>query len=244
MDKIFSAIKCVNCRNLLNTPVCLPCGHSICQIHVNQNKSIYCNKCGLEHQIPEKGGFPVVEALASIIESKIASLDFGNNHKDAKESCTKLADLINRIDAILNDPCHFTFEEINDLKNEVHIKGELLKVKIDEEMNALLDKLEEYKQTCKNYLKTDQFSADSNKLDQDSKSAKFELNKCLSILDEVKVNEEEWKRIKLENEERLNDLDAKLQQFKFELLLNRLEAVKFEVDHFKNIDIDSVLNIK
>ena len=72
MHKINYAIKFVNCCHVLNSPVLLSCGHSICKHHAHQTTSdnmIKCGKCRRDHLIPSDG-FPNNESLAAIIDSQ------------------------------------------------------------------------------------------------------------------------------------------------------------------------------
>lgn len=54
MEKISKALKCVECKEILEIPaVLLPCYHSICQKHVSAKKNsgdkLKCDKCEFEH---------------------------------------------------------------------------------------------------------------------------------------------------------------------------------------------------
>lgn len=154
MDKILSSIKCVNCQNVLSSPVLLPCGHSICHEHPNDafctlTGSIMCHQCSTEHGIPENG-FPPSIALATIIESKIASFDFGKVHADALESCENLELLLNNIEQTLNDPFNFSYEAIHFLKNVVQLRGEEERLEIEEKTSHLFAKLVDYELECMN----------------------------------------------------------------------------------------------
>ena len=55
MDKVKKAIKCVNCLEVLKSPVLLPCSHSICDKHVTDSdkETIKCGLCKVDHLIPE-----------------------------------------------------------------------------------------------------------------------------------------------------------------------------------------------
>ena len=88
MNRIRNAIKCAICREILKSPVILPCSDSICKKHVSKqtNDVIRCEKCGVKHEIPTNG-FHANSALQEIIEAEIANLDLGSVHKKAKKSC-------------------------------------------------------------------------------------------------------------------------------------------------------------
>ena len=142
MNKILNAIKCAICNQIIESPVILSCNDPICKKHVSNqsNHLIRCEKCGDKHRIPSNG-FQPLPFLEEIIKSEIGQLDFGSVHKEAKKSCESVKDSLNELEALLNDPYFFTYERISELKNSVQLKGEELKLKIDQEMKKLLDRL-------------------------------------------------------------------------------------------------------
>ena len=118
MDRILNIIKCVNCESTLSSPVLLPCGHSVCKKHASNESSIRCGKCGQDHSVPPNC-FHENEAIAVLIETDIV---FGETYHKAKQDCTHLGNLHDKIENLLKDPNFFIYEKINDLKNEVQIK--------------------------------------------------------------------------------------------------------------------------
>lgn len=80
---------------------------------------------------------------------KIASFDFGQQHKQTSNSCEKLKKQIDNNDVILNDLDYFIHEEISEMKNRVMLKSEQLKLRIDESTQELINGLEEYEKLCK-----------------------------------------------------------------------------------------------
>jgi hypothetical protein len=75
----------------------------------------------------------------------------------AKKSCEDFEDLLAQIELILRDPYNFTYELINNLKNEVQLKGEKAIFKINENMNRTISKLDEYNIECKNSFKESEY---------------------------------------------------------------------------------------
>ena len=183
MDRIQTVIKCVCCKEILESPLLLPCSCNICKKHVlNQNNGIIiCEQCGIEHQIPTNG-FHANKALQVIIGTEIANLDFGNVHKEAKNSCESFENALNEIEVLLKDPYFYTHERITELKDSVQLKGEELKLIIDEEMNKIIDRLEDYQRQSKEYLLTNEFKEESKKLDNQLKIAQSNLDSWLESL--------------------------------------------------------------
>ena len=185
MDRILNTLKCPNCNEVLESPVILPCNHTICEKHVSNqtNECIKCEKCGAEHRIPVNGFQPNL-ALQEQIDIGIAHLDFGSVHNKAKKSCESFGEFLNKIEAILKDPFVIAHERINELKNSVQLKGEELKLKIDQEMKKLIDRLDEYERQSKEYSSSNEIKLESEKLKTELKSAHSNLDTWLRSLEE------------------------------------------------------------
>ena len=171
MDIILNAIKCAICHEILESPLFLPCADTICKNVPNQaNDVIRCEKCGVEHPIPTNG-FPPIPSLEAIIKSEIGHLDFGKLHNEAKKSCDSIENTLKEVELLLKDPYVFSHEKISELKNSVQLKGEELKLRIDQEMKKHIDKLDEYETQSKDYLSSNEFRVESQKLENELKLA-------------------------------------------------------------------------
>ena len=153
MESILNAIKCAICHEILESPVFLPCSCNICKKHVSDHSMdlIRCEICGVEHRIPTNGFHPN-KSLQMIIKTEIANLDFGSVHKEAKKSCELIENALKEFELLIKDPFFYTYERISELKNTIQLKGEELKLIIDQEMKRLIDRLEEYERQSKEYL--------------------------------------------------------------------------------------------
>ena len=240
MEKIMKAINCPECKQILETPVFLPCQHSICQRHVTEKKSgdiLKCAKCGIEHEIP-KSGFPVMEALCEIIEAQIGSIDFGYVHKEASESCDRLARFIQDMDYLLKDPTAYTYDEISNLKNRVHRKSEQLKLKIDEETEKLLNKLNEYKNLCDNSLTTESYLNEKIKYELSKNDFLTRLSSWKSQLADMKVDENKWRQITQSSNEKIRELEDSIKSYKENLLLKEFNNYNSHVDFFEQVNTE------
>jgi hypothetical protein len=221
MNMLSNAIKCVNCKNVLDSPVLLPCSHSICKKHVtdgNKGAAIFCNKCGLEHSIPQNG-FPIQEALAEIIQSQIGNINFGKDHQEANDACTKFDECLNKFEQLLKDPLNFTHEVILSLKDVVQLRGEEAKLKIDLKMNYFFDKLEEYEKDCEKALKMSEYVVKSETINLEIEAFRKELEKWQEHLDKFNFYKQEWDKIKSESENAVKQLKSQQGQFEIDLLL-------------------------
>ena len=73
-------------------------------------------------------------------------------------------------------------DRISELKNSVQLKGEEIKFIIDQEIKKIFDKLEMYERQSKEYLSSNEFKVESEKLENQVKSAQTNLNSWLVCL--------------------------------------------------------------
>lgn len=69
-------LNCTICLNKLKTPVLLPCGHSICKHHQENERQVTCKQCNENHEVPPKG-FTQNKSLEYLIERDIETMAKG-----------------------------------------------------------------------------------------------------------------------------------------------------------------------
>jgi hypothetical protein len=266
---ILDAIKCVNCQKLVETPVILPCTHSICEKHSNikpndnnddedenlKNQTIFCNACGVEHSIPLKG-FTHNAALAQIVNARIDKIDLGEEHTSAKRMCEKLDDLITKCQQIVRDPTNFTYEAIYFLKNEALIKGETMKLlltttrsiaDVDAKIDRIMVLLDEFKEECKKSVHTRAFEVMWEDFGAEVEKARGDLGKWMAILNTVKLDSvREWTRIQRESKKMVGVLEYRFGVFKYKLLLEkRFAQIRGQVElEFGKVELDSAFELE
>ena len=184
MDRIQNIIKCAICQEILESPVILPCNDTVCKKHVtNQIKDDHfkCDRCGIEHRVPANG-FQSLPFLEELIKVGIARINFGSVHTEAKKSCESFEELLKEIEILLKDPFAHPHERISELKNSVQLKGEELKLIIDQEMKKLIDRLDEYERQSKEYSSSNEIKAESEKLKNELKAAQSNLDSWLDCI--------------------------------------------------------------
>lgn len=252
MDKVKKAIKCISCLEILESPVLLPCSHSICFKHVRDvsNESIKCEICEVDHRIPSKIGFPKNQALEEIIEANIDSLYFGKSHIEALENCNQLESVLKSVDRLESDPYEYSREEFHELRNRVYLKSEQLKMNVDQKKDELLNFLTEFEVKCGNILpciKKQNRRKKFNKLSRKSfnnfnrvrEQAKSDLKSWLNDLDGVKIDEAKWEEILRKCKITISDLKFAMKSSKNGLLMEEDQFYKSKVELFENINIDS-----
>jgi hypothetical protein len=240
MHKISSAINCVNCREVLVSPVFLPCGCSICEKHtINVDRPIHCCSCKIDHLLPTNGKFPPNKALSSILVTQIGTKNFGQKLADAKKSCSQLEELLASIEDILTDPYNFTYDVIRGLMDVVQSKGDDIKLEIDNQIDRILSKLEEYHEKCKINLNSNDYLARSNEIRVQKEDARKLLAEWENILKDTKVDQKEWVRIENESKNAIEWFECSLELFKGDLLFKKLHIFRHEImEYFENFKIE------
>lgn len=181
MSKILNAIKCSNCQHILNSPLILPCNHSICKKHLSESdESICCGKCEKEHPIP-KNGFQPNEALAEVVESEISRLRCLEEADEANERIECEA-MLREIENSLKNPASFIQDQINELRNEVKSKGAEHKLKLDQGMKIILAKLDKYEDQCKSEFSIHKYSTEAQYLKDELKLVQEEISSWVRAL--------------------------------------------------------------
>ena len=237
MEKVKKAIKCAECNEILESPVLLPCSHSICNKHIKDcsKVSIKCGICGVDHQIPPKTGFPKNQALEEIIGAKIGSLDFGKNYSQAKEQCDQLESLLESIDRLESDPTSYARKEIQELRNRVNSKSEQLKLAIEKKTQELLDLLKEAEKNCTG-IKKEKGKSNSN-IDALRKKAQSDLESWRNELNEMKFDLSRWSEITMKIKNTMRELERAMKCYKTDLLgEDRVYISKVQL--FENISFE------
>jgi hypothetical protein len=180
---------------------------------------------------------------------------------DAKYSFARLDELLENIELTLADPYNFTYEAIRCLINAVQLRGEEMKIEIDNRMNRVIGDLEEYNQKCKTNLSTNEYVVMSEKIRVEKDEGRQMLDKWTSMTTLLasnecqqcgnnfhitnEENESEWTRVKNESDKVVKQLEIALDRFKGDLLLKQLGKFRDEIrEYFGNIEIDSKFNLE
>lgn len=155
-------------------------------------------------------------------------------YKKAKQDCESLESLINKVNTMLEDPINLTYEEIDSIRNSVFLRREELKLKIDQETDKLIIKIDNYMTQMNSLSKNDRFKV----LDNQNKQAKSNLTKNKNMLNQTKMDDKYWKKISEEIESEHRKLLQNMESFRKSSILNGLNDLKHKSDFFRNLDID------
>jgi hypothetical protein len=238
MDIFQKSLKCISCKDFLASPVLLlPCGNSICHYHVTRHNSAEynCEVCAVIHTAQD-GRFPRVLALESMLEVKIQKAKFCPQYESAIVSCTNFEKTLDEFKLLQSDPAFFINQRIGELKMETDICREEFKMRIDEKANELINQLDEYEQECKKsqhlYRKLDEMKQHVKRVQTQLDSWKLKLN-CFDS------EEGDWQEIKTVSERETSMLEDKIETYKSDFLLRKLQKYESKLARFATIQLHS-----
>ena len=110
IDAFNDTFKCNLCNKVLQSPIILPCGETICEkdlkiLYINA-KVFQCFLCDEEHQQPKKG-FPSNRNLQTQLDLQVNKIDLSKNHPkydECKKIFREIEENTKETDLILRDP--------------------------------------------------------------------------------------------------------------------------------------------
>lgn len=209
-------LKCAVCGFCLESPMLLPCGESICKVHIKSDtKEIFCNTCQKNHLI--SGGLYPNKAIEKFLERKIQQLNFGETHNKATKNCQEIEELLNKANFTNFDAKYQLDQASSDFRKRILEKSDELKAKIDEEANKLLQEVHLYKKECETDLdKKDNFngSSESSNLKALVDDVRKNLKEWQGDLSMLVINQERWAEIEKCSEKVLDTLKSDIEKAK------------------------------
>jgi hypothetical protein len=232
MEAISNSIKCTQCKQVLNSPVILPCGHAICQGHVESNtRENLCKICNIVHAVP-KNGFTKIKALEDQLKANIDKVKFSSKYEGALSSCRDFEKRFLDFTSFNENPNVYVQKTIGELKIQTQSTREDLKRQVDQIANEIIRELDEYEHECLSHLNLNpKVKETSDYLHRMSEQLDF-WKKSLA---KFNSNTNEWNLIKKANERETVTLGVKLNDLKEHLLLQKLDTYKLRSSEFKKI---------
>ena len=124
-SNVSNFMKCKVCSKLLMSPVTLPCGSTICGIHVKTlilNKNNFqCQVCFMEHHHPDDG-FSVNKIIQSLIEAKFDQINLNIGPRgEAQKECRRLKLELDELEKLIETPISIS-DKFDKLINKIDIK--------------------------------------------------------------------------------------------------------------------------
>ena len=204
-----------NCGKFFEQPINLPCGETICSIHMtdSNNKHILeCKLCNQHHIIP-KDGFAINRSVLKIINLNIHLKD---KHKLVKKELEKLESFIIENDnSSLTDADNYLYEYFSNVRNQIDLHRETIIKEISDISDRIIDKLKKYEKECKNNK-----GQVMNKFDFDD----LKSNLILKWKEELRlpnIQTDKLNNILVEMKSKKFEIESHIVQYKKNLLMNK-----------------------
>lgn len=216
MKTIFEAVKCNDCKFILDSPVNLPCGKSICSKHSIGKKFYYCRPCGYDHIVPITG-YPSNNAIDVLINLTLPE------YKRVEKACQSFNSVINELANIKDEPKNQIEKVIDGLKAQIRLSRNALIDEIKSKSEKILFDLDFYRVKCVNSL-----NGNLSLIKNVEARVENKKNKRESLFDEFRNlnSEPNWKSILERCEKETAQLVDEIEKVKNDLLLNRLDDYK------------------
>jgi hypothetical protein len=241
MEEIIRSLKCTQCKNMLSSPLILPCGHAICSEHVTagETSECHCTVCDIIHVVPE-GGFARILALETILNANIQKAKFCAQYERAVGSLKEVEKKLDNFKLVHTNPDYFVSQTIGELKIETDLLREQFKLKIDERADEILKDLREYEQECHDQQRNPQDLPNRNKeTDRFLQGVNEQIEKWKKTLDNFDSSEVMWKVTEKESQNELFNLEAWLGELKDACLLQKLHEYESKLVEFSRFQLKS-----
>jgi hypothetical protein len=199
VEKFKKFFDCDLCHQVLVDPISFPCGNNVCKDHldkllknVSKEKCFFqCEICKEEHFIP-KSGFKVDKRLQVGLEIQLSTLKLTPIFEECKTEIKKAHEKVAEIEALEKNSEGYLYEYFEDIKRQVDIRREDLKIKIDKYSDEVIQSIEG---THKNYIK---IFKQINKISTDIEQSKKELDDYVKRFDTFDIDDKKFEVIKQE----------------------------------------------
>jgi len=150
------------------------------------------------------------------LETAFKDLNLGKHFSAAKESLKNFKEKIEELKSFNKDGVYI-HEYFSQLRNEIDIEREVVKLKIDEHYLKLIDEVNDIKEKCMSK------SADSNKFIEDEvKTYEEKLESFRVEFDKLEIDFDKWESVREKSNYQSKELNEKILKFKDDLLMNHI----------------------
>ena len=197
IDQVKNLFDCEQCNQLLVEPVTLPCGYSVCKRHLDEllentpkdmNK-FDCQLCEEKHYIPENGFF-VNKRIQNGLNIKLNSLKLNSVYDKFKREITDAKNNIQKLENLQKYPENYIFEYFEELKRQVDLRREELKLKLDNCSDEIIQSIEITKEDC---IK---LSKETKRYSTEIQQSNEKLTKLIDRFDTFDIDEKKFEEIR------------------------------------------------
>jgi hypothetical protein len=233
VEQIKNLFDCDICDKLLIDPIVLPCGNVVCKKHIEINNFI-CIKCQKEHVIPENG-YKVNSRIQKLLDIRLNTLKRSTVFNDCNKLIEQAIENIIKVESLENNSEAYIVEYFEDIKRQVDLRRDSLKLKIDNISNNVIKSIEKTQANLINVSK----EVKSPNIDK----VKEELDEQMKKINESEFNDNKFKNAK----KRLFLINEELQRTRYNynisLIGNKEHLFEFEkismewiFGHFSNYE--------
>lgn len=215
LEQLKGLCYCEYCSKLLVKPITLPCGASICESHLDQIIKGLCKFCDELHP---KGPYQVNRKLNKLIELEVNSIKMSPKFDACKKSIDKAKEFVDKIE----NPENFIYEHFQQIKLNVDLRREELKLQIEDYSNEILCKIDQTQKDCIKMAK------EIHTITKDIETYKTDLNILIQRFDSFEFNDEKYDDIRSKVTILQPKLEDILDEYKFSLLDNSDHEFKIE----------------
>lgn len=243
IDDFKSTFDCKLCSKLLEKPVTLPCGVTICQKHIEvkkENKWL-CLICNRVHAEPDNG-FQINEFISKLLEMGINQIKLSPTHEFCKNTLEDLDEHMKILEIFASDPDNYVYSYFEELKRKVDLRRENLKQEIDEYSAAKIKEINQLQSQC--HLISNKFGDFEEAMEE----AEAKRKDLVDSFDSFEFNDIKYDKIIDMAGDLKSDIDIKLHEYKNSLLGNRdyhFKSSKLCIeDIFGSINISSTYSFE
>lgn len=197
IDKIKSIFNCDQCSDILVNPITIACGNSICMKHLDKlvekrskKESEYkCEICHNNHSIP-KEGFIVNKRIQSGLDIELNTLKLTPAFDECKKALEEARASAAKIESLEKNSENDINEYFANIVKQVDLRREMLKVKIDNHSDEIINSINKTQLNCIKHAK------EINKFSKDIGASKTELNELAKSFDTIEINDKKFENIK------------------------------------------------
>lgn len=219
---------CKQCLQLLQNPVTLQCGVTVCEKHLHEITENNCPFCNRLHPIPD-GGYRLNEQLKAMLDIELFSIKFSNKFYACKDSIKETGQSYKNIEQIRKDPANYIYDYFEEIKRQVDMRREDLKLQIDTYSIGMIKTLNEAQEQYKIV------AHEANHLTANIELADMEFKNLVHKFDSFEIDDQKYDVIMKNLDSLRSNLDSMFKQYKSSLVGNK--SYKF---NFNKISIEDI----
>lgn len=227
IDKVKSMLDCGLCNKLLVSPVALSCGSIVCKTHIDEmvkNKTedtFDCVACQNDHLVP-KEGFVVSKQIENLLNLQLYTLKAGPEYDECKKVIEEAKANYDKIETLQKNSECYIYEYFEDIKRQVDLRREDLKLKIDSKSDEIIRYIEKFR------LDHIKVSKKVNKITANIEKSKTELDLYITQFDTFEINDKKFEKIKNSVADVNKNFDSIIKEYNDSLLGNEKYSFRFD----------------